>query len=92
MASIEALLRKESLEELRHALHQLKGAGGGYGFNSISDLAARAERRIREEAALEAVRTEVNALIELVRTVDGYDRSKESAPKEAAAGEAEAIA
>jgi CheY-like chemotaxis protein/HPt (histidine-containing phosphotransfer) domain-containing protein len=74
---IEALSRKNSLDELSHALHQLKGAGGGYGFSTISDLAGRAEQQIRDEASLEEIRTQVNELLTMVRQVEGYDSNKE---------------
>ncbi|MDB5295048.1 MAG: luxQ 3, partial [Phycisphaerales bacterium] len=80
VAAIESLMRKNSLAELKHALHQLKGAGGGYGFTSISDLAGRAEQHIREEASIEQVKAQVASLIELVRTVDGYDVAREARP------------
>jgi signal transduction histidine kinase/DNA-binding response OmpR family regulator len=77
VSAMEGLLRKNALDDLKHALHQLKGAGGGYGFSAISELAGRAERRIKDEAAVESVRKDVEALIALVRSVEGYDRSKE---------------
>src|SRR5581483_84295 len=67
VSAMESLLRKQSLEELRHALHQLKGAGGGYGFSTISDLAGQAEHLIKEEAAFDSVQREVQSLIDLVR-------------------------
>jgi CheY-like chemotaxis protein len=79
VATMEDLLRRQGVEELRHALHQLKGAGGGYGFPAISDLAARAERRIKEEQTIDAVRRDVESLIALVRSVQGYDRARETA-------------
>ena len=84
VAAMESLLRKQSLDELKHALHQLKGAGGGYGFGAISELAGRAEQRIKQEAAPEWIRKDVEALIELVRSVEGYDRAKETAAAEGA--------
>jgi signal transduction histidine kinase/DNA-binding NarL/FixJ family response regulator/HPt (histidine-containing phosphotransfer) domain-containing protein len=79
VATMEDLLRRQGVEELRHALHQLKGAGGGYGFPAISDLAARAERRIKEEQTIDAARRDVESLIALVRSVQGYDRTREGA-------------
>jgi len=86
VATLEDLLRRQSVEELRHALHQLKGAGGGYGFAPISELAGRAERRIKEEPSIESVRRDVESLIALVRSVEGYDRARET-PAAAAAPE-----
>jgi CheY-like chemotaxis protein/HPt (histidine-containing phosphotransfer) domain-containing protein len=75
---IESLARKNSLDDLRHALHQLKGAGGGYGFSTISDLASRAEQQIRDESSLEEIRKQVDQLLEMVRSVEGYDRNREA--------------
>ena len=85
VSAMESLLRKQSLEELRHALHQLKGAGGGYGFSTISDRAGEAERLISDEAAFDSIQHEVQSLIDLVRSVDGYDRKKEAAVEKAGA-------
>jgi signal transduction histidine kinase/CheY-like chemotaxis protein/HPt (histidine-containing phosphotransfer) domain-containing protein len=82
VATIESLLRKNSLAELRHALHQLKGAGGGYGFSSISDMAGKAEEDIRQEASIEQVRKQVEELLTTVRQVDGYDPTREQSPSE----------
>ena len=78
VSTIDALARKNSLDELRHALHQLKGAGGGYGFASISDMAARAEQDIRDEASVDQIRHQVADLLDMVRRVDGYDAQRES--------------
>jgi signal transduction histidine kinase/DNA-binding response OmpR family regulator len=80
---IESLVRKNSLDELRHALHQLKGAGGGYGFSSISDLAAQAEQHIRDQASVDLVKAQVNELLAVVRQVDGYDPLREVPPADA---------
>jgi CheY-like chemotaxis protein/HPt (histidine-containing phosphotransfer) domain-containing protein/anti-sigma regulatory factor (Ser/Thr protein kinase) len=73
------LLQRKNLEELRRTVHQLKGAGGGYGFPQITDAAAAAERRVKEEGAIEAITNDINALIQLIRSVDGYDKSREKA-------------
>jgi len=40
--------------------------------------AARAEKKISPEAALEEIRGEVESLIRVVRNVEGYDVSKEA--------------
>jgi signal transduction histidine kinase/CheY-like chemotaxis protein/HPt (histidine-containing phosphotransfer) domain-containing protein len=88
VSAMESLMRRQSLDELRHALHQLKGAGGGYGFSTISELAGRAEQRIRDGGDAQLIRGEVESLIELVRTVDGYDRQKEAILKESGSDDA----
>ena len=74
------LLEAQRLDDLRKLTHQLKGAGGGYGFAAISDYAARAEQSIKTQAALDRVRAGVNELVELIRSVEGYDPSREAIP------------
>ena len=46
------LTQKRDLEQLREVLHQLKGAGGGYGFAEITRRAACAEKAIKAQAAI----------------------------------------
>lgn len=64
-------------QELRRAVHQLKGAGGGYGFSQITSLAASAEAGLKSAATVEAVHAEINGLIALIRRVEGYNHAKE---------------
>ena len=71
------LMAKGNLTELQRAVHQLKGAGKGYGFPSISELAGRAEQYVKEQAQLETIQTAVDELIGVIRDVDGYQHQKE---------------
>jgi len=80
VAVISSSLEERNLNELRQAVHQLKGAGGGYGFPQITESAGRAEEQIKAEADLESIRSHVESLIALVRNVEGYDLSKEAKP------------
>jgi signal transduction histidine kinase len=82
VSQIESLARKNSLEELRQALHNLKGAGGGYGFSSLSDLAGRAEQQIRDKGPLDTIQDQVQELLDMVRRVEGYDVNRESNPND----------
>jgi signal transduction histidine kinase/CheY-like chemotaxis protein len=83
IATIQSLLDGNDLNGLRHAIHQLKGAGGGYGFPRITDRAAEAEERIKSPTPdLQEIRREVESLVELVRSVDGYDRTREAVPQQ----------
>ncbi len=77
VAALIRYLLDQNLAELRCATHQLKGAGGGYGFAEITELAARAEQRVKDAAPLETIKAEVESLIRLVRRVEGYDAVKE---------------
>jgi signal transduction histidine kinase/CheY-like chemotaxis protein/HPt (histidine-containing phosphotransfer) domain-containing protein len=67
------------LEGLRQAVHQLKGAGHGYGFTSITELASRAEETIKAARVADAAKADVEALIALIRGVQGYDATREVA-------------
>jgi signal transduction histidine kinase/DNA-binding response OmpR family regulator len=77
-ARLKALLDAGDLAELRRAVHQLKGAGGGYGFADITTLATQAEQSIRQEAQLERVAADVRSLVDLLRQVEGYDAGHEA--------------
>ncbi|HEX7705027.1 MAG TPA: Hpt domain-containing protein [Thermoanaerobaculia bacterium] len=52
VADMEALLpdcpAPESLDRLAYLAHQLKGSGGSYGYQNISDDAAEIERLVEE--------------------------------------------
>jgi PAS domain S-box-containing protein len=72
------LLETNDLPKLQMAVHRLKGSGGGYGFTPISELAAVAEKLLKDETNSDAVRSAIQDLVELIRRVDGYDRSLET--------------
>jgi signal transduction histidine kinase/CheY-like chemotaxis protein/HPt (histidine-containing phosphotransfer) domain-containing protein len=63
-----------NLEELRHLAHQLKGAAGGYGFPAITEAAAIAEKGVKSNNALEAIARDVQTLVGLIRSVEGYNQ------------------
>jgi HPt (histidine-containing phosphotransfer) domain-containing protein len=77
VAQIADAFDRGALEDLRRLVHQVKGAGGGYGFAPISDRAASAEQRLRAGQSLEQVTSDVQALLGLIRQVEGYNRSRE---------------
>jgi signal transduction histidine kinase/CheY-like chemotaxis protein/HPt (histidine-containing phosphotransfer) domain-containing protein len=72
MARLEELLSENKFLELRRAVHQLKGAGGGYGYDSITQLATEVEHALEQEDPLETIQLEVNSLIALARSIEGY--------------------
>jgi HPt (histidine-containing phosphotransfer) domain-containing protein len=79
VAGIKRMLDEKNLDELRRAVHQMKGAGGGYGFAQITTYAAKAEQKVKDGAPLEAIAGQVEELVQLVRRVRGYEATNEVA-------------
>jgi PAS domain S-box-containing protein len=69
-------LQRKNLDALRQVVHQLLGACGGYGFGPVSEPALRAETLIKEGKDPESITAQINALIGIIRRIDGYDESK----------------
>jgi two-component system, sensor histidine kinase len=76
--SLATLSANQDMEELRRLVHQLKGAGAGYGFPNITEAAKKTESLIKATAQCAAVQTAVNELIELIRGIEGYDLKREN--------------
>jgi CheY-like chemotaxis protein/HPt (histidine-containing phosphotransfer) domain-containing protein len=72
------LLRDQEIEQLRQVVHQLKGAGGGYGFGEITHRAADVEKTIKAGAGLDAVTAQIESLVRLLQRVEGYVDSQTS--------------
>jgi HPt (histidine-containing phosphotransfer) domain-containing protein len=70
-ARLQELLDRAAWDELRTLAHQLKGAGGGYGFPRVSEVAAVLEQALRERAAEGVVRERARELWEVLRAVVG---------------------
>ncbi len=70
------LLACNNVAALRVIVHQLLGTCGGYGFGPVSGPASIAEESIKSGQTLERITTDINALIEMIRRIDGYDESK----------------
>jgi CheY-like chemotaxis protein/HPt (histidine-containing phosphotransfer) domain-containing protein len=79
VAKLNAHLAAGEMDGLRQTVHNLKGAGHGYGFSAITEIAARAEDAIKAQAARDVIAAEVAALVELIRRIDGYDAGREAA-------------
>lgn len=69
-ARIEGLLKSGELEELRSLAHQLKGAGGGYGFAVITESAASLEQALKQGADAETLEQRAAALCATLRAVE----------------------
>lgn len=69
IAKLEAHLAANELRELQTLAHQLKGAGGGYGFPQITELAASLESALKQGLDAPVVKDRAHALCETLRSV-----------------------
>jgi HPt (histidine-containing phosphotransfer) domain-containing protein len=67
--TLEALLAARAFAELQTLAHQLKGAGGGYGFNQITDFAARLELALKSGAPEPVIKDRAAELCAILRAV-----------------------
>jgi signal transduction histidine kinase/DNA-binding response OmpR family regulator len=81
VAEIQQLLSANNLDELRRTVHQIKGAGGGYGFPQLSKVASAAESQVNAGAAVEEIAAHVNELVEMLRRLEGYNPRNETTAK-----------
>jgi hypothetical protein len=72
---LEACLAEGDLDRLSLKSHNLRGTGGLYGLMPITEAAGKVEDMIRDHASLDAIRTQVNCLIQVIRSVEGFDSS-----------------
>lgn len=75
IAEFRACWEKRELDRLTRLAHQLKGAGGGYGYPALGDAAGKLERTLKElveegtSVALPRLQAEFNALLDLCRSI-----------------------
>ena len=67
IASIQASVDANDVEQLAGWAHQLKGSCGGYGFIAISEAAASLEVAARGADSVEQCMGDINELISLCR-------------------------
>jgi HPt (histidine-containing phosphotransfer) domain-containing protein len=78
VARLNDLLQHNDLDSLRRTVHQLKGSGGGYGFQQLTDVAGDVEHAIKAAAEAQAIADGVRKLVGLIRRIDGYAAAKET--------------
>jgi HPt (histidine-containing phosphotransfer) domain-containing protein len=78
VGQMNKLIETNNRDDLLVAVHRLKGAGGGFGFAAISELAAAAEARLKSDPPVENLAAAVEELISLIRRVEGYDPAIEA--------------
>jgi HPt (histidine-containing phosphotransfer) domain-containing protein len=69
IARLEALLAAHDYAELQTLAHQLKGAGGGYGFAQITDVAAKLESSLKSGDADPVIKDRTIELCATLRAV-----------------------
>jgi HPt (histidine-containing phosphotransfer) domain-containing protein len=69
IAKLETHLAAGEMRELQTLAHQLKGAGGGYGFPQITELAASLEAALKQGLAAPLVKDRANELCATLRAV-----------------------
>jgi len=68
-AEIEQTLASADYNRLKTLAHQLKGAGGGYGFDRITEVAATLEEAVKSESGPDLIRERAAQLCEVLRAV-----------------------
>jgi HPt (histidine-containing phosphotransfer) domain-containing protein len=75
VADLEGKLEAGRLRELQTLAHQLKGAGGGYGFAQVTDAAGVLEQALKDEAGTERVEDCCRTLCDTLRAVEVPEES-----------------
>ncbi len=70
VADLECYFEAGDLDQLQTLAHQLKGAGGGYGFPQITDSAGALEQALMEGADAALLKARTDALCETLRAVE----------------------
>jgi len=72
VAEIRRLAHESNSPELARAMHQLKGAAGGYGFPQVSEQASLIEGLLKAGKSPSDVAESVAHIIDLIEHIDGY--------------------
>jgi HPt (histidine-containing phosphotransfer) domain-containing protein len=73
---MQDLLNHDDLKSLRRVAHQLRGTGGGYGFDAITELAGSVEDAINRADNRESITAQINSLVDLIRRIEGFDQGR----------------
>jgi signal transduction histidine kinase/HPt (histidine-containing phosphotransfer) domain-containing protein len=79
-AALRAHLEAERYKELKETVHQLKGAGGTFGLMPITEHAKRIQESLEQNASLDSIASQLEELLKILRSVEGYDIQNESLP------------
>jgi len=67
IAAIKKAIDEQDMATLATLVHQLKGSAGGYGFPSITEVAAELEQRAKATEGIDAVTDALRQLVHLCR-------------------------
>lgn len=67
--TIRGALEKEDFDTIRILGHGMKGSGGGYGFDAITDVGASLERAAKEKNSAE-IRKLIDELLNYLRRIE----------------------
>jgi HPt (histidine-containing phosphotransfer) domain-containing protein len=65
LAQLEQCLDQGNWSELARFAHQLKGAGGSYGFPQLTPVAARVEQLAKQMAPVDQLQAALSELVEV---------------------------
>lgn len=74
ISDLEQAFDQQQLESIRQIAHQLKGAGGGYGFHIVTDKAAALERQIKSQAPLQEIQDAMYSLVDVCQRLEAGTR------------------
>ena len=84
--ALEQACAAEDADALARLAHQLKGSAGGYGFPSITEVAAELEARAKSQESLDGLRDAVQQVADLCRrAAAGTTSSRPAAAQESSA-------
>ena len=70
---LEMFLEQGETDSARRVVHQLRGACGGYGFGSITELAATAEDALKEGQSGSALKAKIDSLTRTIGRIEGFN-------------------
>lgn len=69
IALLEASFQQANRDELRRAAHQMKGAAGSYGFQPLTELAARLENAVQDGKTEQEIVESLTELLSVCRKI-----------------------
>ena len=69
IAALQQAFDNRDMENLSRAAHQMKGAAGSYGFDSVTPLAAALEASVRDDTPEEDLLKTLNVLLGVCRRI-----------------------